>query len=58
MESKDAEIKELKEEVERLKEIIEGNDETRDSRLCTLKCGVCLDIKKATMVSFSYKTAS
>ena len=51
MQSKDEQIKELKEEVDRLKEIIEGTDESKkDGRLCTLKCGVCLDIKKATEV--------
>ena len=50
IESKDAEIKQLKEEVERLKEIIESDNEKKDGRLCTLKCGVCLDIKKATEV--------
>jgi len=51
IESKDAEIKQLKEEVERLKEIIESDNEKKDGRLCTLKCGVCLDIKKATQFS-------
>jgi len=51
IESKDAEIKQLKEEVERLKEIIESDNEKKDGRLCTLKCGVCLDIKKATEFS-------
>ena len=53
IESKDAEIKQLKEEVDRLKEIIESDNEKKDGRLCTLKCGVCLDIKKATEVCFA-----
>lgn len=52
IESKDTEIKQLKEEVDRLKEIIESDNEKKDGRLCTLKCGVCLDIKKATEVCF------
>jgi len=54
IESKDTEIKQLKEEVERLKEIIESDNEKKDGRLCTLKCGVCLDIKKASEVSFVF----